>query len=314
MNVRSCCLIVGLAMLAGSACQRGNTIVVGSKNFTEQIVLGEIAAQQIEAKLHVRVERRLDLGGTLLSHLALKNGQIDLYPEYTGTALITVLKQDLSTDPDKVFQQVASLYQSQFQLRWLPPLGFNDSFAMTVRSEDAAKLSAKTISAAQGKSWKLGIGYEFLTRKDGLRRLDSLYKLRWEDLPRTMDLGLLYRALNQHEIDMAAANTTDGLLTLPQYTVLQDDRHAFPPYQACFVLREAAMEKFPALQGALQELSGTIDDRLMRQLNRRVDVDHVSVTRVAADFLASLRQRRTASLRRYNRSALQTSDLGLITR
>ena len=291
MIAKICWAVFCLALLLGDSCQRSDTIVVGSKNFTEQIVLGEIAAQQIESKLHVRVERRLDLGGTLLAHLALKNGQIDLYPEYTGTALITVLKQELDADPDSVFQTVNSLYLSHFQLQWLAPLGFNDSFAMAIRKEDAAKLSAETLSGAQARSWKLGIGYEFLTRKDGLGRLDSIYHLRWEGLPRTMDLGLLYRALNQHEIDMAAANTTDGILTLPQYAVLQDNQHAFPPYQACFVIRQDIMQKFPALRSALAELSGTIDDRLMRQLNRRVDVDHVSVTRVAADFLGSLRKR-----------------------
>ncbi len=292
MKFKFCWAALCFVLLVCVSCGRSNAIVVGSKNFTEQIVLGEIAAQQIESKLQVRVERRLDLGGTLLAHLALKNGQIDLYPEYTGTALITVLKQKLDADPDAVFQTVSSLYQSRFQLRWLPPLGFNDSFAMAVRKTDAAKLNAETLSEAQRRSWKLGIGYEFLTRKDGLGRLNAVYHPHWEGLPRTMDLGLLYRALNQHEIDMAAANTTDGILTLPEYAVLQDDKHAFPPYQACFVLREEIMQKFPALQQLLAELSGTIDDKRMRQLNRRVDVDHVSVTRVAADFLADLRKKR----------------------
>jgi glycine betaine/choline ABC-type transport system substrate-binding protein len=279
------------ALLVCFSCGRTNAIVVGSKNFTEQIVLGEIAAQQIERKLHVHVERRLDLGGTLLAHLALKNGQIDLYPEYTGTALTAVLKQPLNSDPAAVFQTVSTLYQSRFHLTWFPPLGFNDSFAMVVRRDDAEKLPSPKLSSAWVRTWKLGVGYEFLTRPDGLGRFDSVYHLRWQGLPRTMDLGLLYRALNDSRIDMAAANTTDGLLTSDNYAVLEDDKHAFPPYQACFVVGEMVLRKFPALQTALRGLSDTLDDKTMRKLNRRVDLDHVSVTRVAADFLAAIEQR-----------------------
>jgi osmoprotectant transport system substrate-binding protein len=268
------------------SCGRSNGIIVGSKNFTEQIILGEIAAQQIERRLHVPVERRLDLGGTLLAHLSLKDGQVDLYPEYTGTALTTVLKQPLSADPGDVFHTVESMYQQRFQLSWLPPLGFNDSFAMAVRTEDAKKLKKPVLSAAGVHSWRLGVGYEFLTRPDGLTRFNNTYHLQWSDLPRTMDLGLLYRALEGHQIDMAAANTTDGVLTSNEYTVLEDDRHAFPPYQACFVVRDEKMAQYKGLREALQELSGTLDDRTMRALNRRVDIDHVPIVRVAADFLA----------------------------
>jgi glycine betaine/choline ABC-type transport system substrate-binding protein len=276
------------AILGYSACGRSNAIIVGSKNFTEQIVLGEIAAQQIGRKLHVPVERRLDLGGTMLAHLALKDGDIDLYPEYTGTALTTVLKQPLSSDEQEVFATVRSLYRERFRLQWLSPLGFNDSFAMAVRNEDAARLAHPTLSAAASRSWQLGVGYEFLTRPDGLTRLDAIYHLRWQSLPRTMDLGLLYRALNQGQIDMAAANTTDGLLTSGRYTVLEDDKHAFPPYQACFVVREDVVKRVPGLEAALAELSGRVSDSDMRALNKRVDLDHVSATRVAADFLAKL--------------------------
>jgi len=286
-----CKALLGAALLTSASCGRTDAIIVGSKNFTEQIVLGEIAAQQIERTLHVTVERRLDLGGTMLAHLALKNGQIDLYPEYTGTALTTVLKQPLSSDPSQVFETVSSLYQSKFKLKWFAPLGFNDSFAMAVRSDDARTLPAPTLSGASVRKWRLGVGYEFLTRPDGLSRFDSVYRLKWQELPRTMDLGLLYRALNQHQIDMAAANTTDGLLTSSRYTVLDDDRHAFPPYQACFVVSQAVLERFPPLQSALAQLSNTLDEKSMRQLNRRVDLDHVSVTRVAADFLSSLSAR-----------------------
>jgi len=283
--------IFGIALLCTS-CGRSNRIIIGSKNFTEQIVLGEIAAQQIENTLHVPVERRLNLGGTMLAHLALKDGQIDLYPEYTGTALTAVLKQPLLTDQSQVFVEVARLYEQRFHLHWMQPLGFNDSFAMAVRTEDARKLSAPTLTAAAERSWRLGVGYEFLTRPDGLARLNAVYHLRWNGLPKTMDLGLLYRALNHGQVDMAAANTTDGILTSKEYTVLQDVKHAFPPYQACFVVRDDLLDKTPGLREALAALSGTIDDRTMRQMNRRVDIDHVPVIRVAADFLSNLDKRR----------------------
>lgn len=282
-----------LAMLAAcGGCGRSSSIVVGSKNFTEQIVLGEIAAQQIERRLHVSVERRLDLGGTMLAHLALENGQIDLYPEYTGTALTTVLKQPLMSDEQEVFQRVNELYRTRFHLQWLGPLGFNDSFAMAVRKEDAARLSSPTLTAASRVPWRLGVGYEFLTRPDGLSRLNKIYHLRWSTLPRTMDLGLLYRALNEGQIDMAAANTTDGLLTSGRYVVLADDRHAFPPYQGCFVLRDEALRKWPGLAEALGELNGKVSDADMRALNKRVDLDHVHAPRVAADFLIALDRRK----------------------
>lgn len=282
--------VVCLAGLVCGGCSHSNTIVVGSKNFTEQIILGEIAAQQIERRLHTQVERRLDLGGTLLAQLALQSNQITLYPEYTGTALTAVLKQPLASDADSVFKTVAAQYEQRFHLRWFPPLGFNNTFAMTVRAEDAKKLSAPTLSAAASLEWRLGMGYEFLTRPDGLGRLNSIYHLHWRDLPSTMDLGLLYRALNQHEIDMAAANSTDGLLTSDRYAVLADDKHAFPPYQACYIVRDDALRKFPGLGQALNELSNSLTDSRMRELNRRVDLEHVSVTRVAADFLDTLKR------------------------
>lgn len=286
------------AMLVCLSCGRSGAIVVGSKNFTEQEVLGEIAAQQIEARLHTHVERRFFLGGTLLAHLALKDGQIDLYPEYTGTALGSVLKEPVASasdasasNPKAVYDKVASLYRQRFHLIWMPPLGFDDTFAMAVRREDAERLSAQTLSAATSRSWRLGVGYEFLTRPDGLRRLNSVYHFRWSGLPKTMDLGLLYRALNQGQIDMAAANSTDGLLTSDRYRVLKDNRHAFPPYQTCFVVREDVLQRVPGLRSALDDLSGAIDESTMRRLNRRVDIDHVPVVRVAADFLSQWRRR-----------------------
>ena len=275
------------AILFCCSCGRDrNTVIVGSKNFTEQVILGEIAAQQLERKLHIRVERKLNLGGTLLAQGALVGDQIDLYPEYTGTALSAVLKQKAAKDPGAAYEQVKGAYRRRFHLVWLPPLGFNDTFAMIVRRPDGERLRAPELSAANSRDWRLGVGYEFLTRSDGLANLDKIYGFHWQGTPKTMDLGLLYKALQQEQVDMAAGNSTDGLLTDRTFMVLQDDKRAFPPYSACFVARENLLTERPDVQGALQMLSGHISDETMRSMNRLVDVEHRPVVRVARDFLA----------------------------
>jgi osmoprotectant transport system substrate-binding protein len=270
-----------------SSCSRQGAIVVGSKNFTEQVILGEIAAQQLERKLHTRVERKLNLGGTLLAHEALVQGQIDLYPEYTGTASSAILKQKVPDDSAKAYMEVKDEYRERFHLLWLPPLGFNDTFAMVVRKEDGQRLSRPELSAAETRKWRLGVGYEFLTRPDGLRKLNEVYALHWQGTPRSMDLGLLYQALANKKIDMAAANSTDAPLSEPKFMVLADDKKAFPPYNACFVARENLLQQNAAVKWALTMLSGRISEETMRALNRRVDVDHQPVQRVAREFLAN---------------------------
>jgi glycine betaine/choline ABC-type transport system substrate-binding protein len=263
-----------------------NRITVGSKNFTEQVILGEIAAQQIERKLHLPVRRELDLGGTLLSHQAIVRGDIDLYPEYTGTAANSVLKQRIPSDPAGAYTEVKDAYLARYHLVWLPPLGFNDTFAMVVRKQDAERLGRPDLSAAVTHPWRLGVGYEFLTRQDGLQRLNKVYGLHWEGTPQTMDLGLLYQALAQHKVDIAAGNSTDGLLDPSKFQVLADDKHAFPPYNACFVVRQALLDQRPEINAALTMLSGHIDENTMRDLNRQVDVNHQPVVLVVRNFLA----------------------------
>lgn len=276
-----------LAVLMCS-CSRRNEIVVGSKNFTEQYVLGEIAAQQIERKLHVTVRRKFGLGGTLLTQQALENGDIDVYPEYTGTAASVVLKIKVPSDPSQVYRDVKNAYLQRYHLVWLPPLGFNDTFAMVVRTREARELPTANLSGARIRNWRLGIGYEFLTRPDGLQRLDDMYHLEWKGNPKSMDLGLLYQALRQNQVDMAAGNSTDAQLTEPQFTVLADDKHAFPPYYACYIVRENLLRENPALGAALNELDNKISEATMRDLNRRVEVDHQPAQIVARDFLAHL--------------------------
>ncbi len=277
--------LIGAGFLA--SCSRRAGVRVGSKNFTEQILLGEIGAQLLAARLRVDVERKLDLGGTMLAHRALVNGDLDAYPEYTGTALTAILDLPPASDAGAVFERVSREYRKRFAVTWLPPLGFNDSFAMVIRGDLARRSGVRTLSdaAAYRAGWKLGVGYEFLERPDGLAALRSTYNLPLAGAPVTMDLGLLYRALQQGQVTMAAGNSTDGVLSVLDMLVLDDDRHAFPPYQAAFLLRNASAAAHPGLKEALGELSGKIPESTMQGLNFSVDGKHVSPRDAALGFL-----------------------------
>jgi osmoprotectant transport system substrate-binding protein len=278
--------LLSAALLA--ACSRPPGIVVGSKNFTEQVVLGEIMAQQIERRLGVRVERKLNLGGTLLAHEALVKGSIDLYPEYTGTALTAVLKQPVRRDAAAVLAAVRQEYSRRWRLDWLAPLGFDNTFAMMVRGEVARQGSLATLSdAARNRAWRLGAGYEFSRRPDGLEGLLATYGLRLAGQPVTMDLGLLYAALESGKVDMIAGNATDAQPLSLDITLLGDDKHYFPPYQCAVVAREDTLARFPGLRPALEELSGKVADETMRKMNHAVDREHRPVRDVAAEFLGS---------------------------
>ena len=263
-------------------------VTVASKNFAEQLVLGEIIAQHLERR-GITVERKLNLGGTLLAQNALTSGAVDLCPEYTGTALTAVLKLPSGRDPKAVFDRVASEYASKWRLRWLPPLGFNNTFAMTVLGEAARSGKLSTISDAARRTapWKLGVGYEFLQRPDGLTGLRSAYNLRIDGTPVSMDLGLLYQALASKHVEMVAGSATDGQLSALDVKVLDDDKHYFPPYQCAIVVREDALAREPRLRPALDELSGKFDDRTMRRLNHEADTVHRPIADIARDFLRS---------------------------
>ena len=273
-------------VLAG--CASKPKIVVGSKNFTEQVVLGEIIAAQLERRLGIEIDRKLNLGGTLLAHEALKSGSIDLYPEYTGTALTAVLKQPPEKEAQAAFHKVQGAYVP-WSITWLPPLGFNNSFAMVVRTATARDQKFATLSAAASRPWKLGVGYEFTQRPDGLKGLVETYGMKIEGEPVAMDLGLLYSALQSGKVDMAAANATDGMLARPGFTVLEDDRHYFPPYECAIAVRTQTLQRFPKLRAALDELSGRITDQQMRHMNEQVDLEHKSAVDVAREFLSTLK-------------------------
>jgi glycine betaine/choline ABC-type transport system substrate-binding protein len=277
------------ALLGACGPPRSDRIVIGSKNFTEQLVLGEIIAQQIESKTQLPVERRFYLAGSYICHQAILGGRIDIYPEYTGTALTAILKQKPSTNPTQVYNQVKTEYARRFNLEVGQPFGFNDTFAVEIRGEDARRLSLRTISqaAAYTPKWRAGFGYEFMERPDGYKGLAATYGLRFAEPPRIMDLGLLARALKDKQVDLAAGNTTDGLIAALDLFVLEDDKHYFPPYEAVPIIRQEMLARHLDVRQALAELAGQISDDDMRQLNYAVDGQHRDVKQVVKQFLTA---------------------------
>jgi glycine betaine/choline ABC-type transport system substrate-binding protein len=283
----SACLILVALLLSSCVSSHSDRIVVGSKNFTESLVLGEIVAQQIEAHTHLKVERRFYLAGTYICQQAILAGRIDIYPEYTGTALTAILKQQVGGDKADVYQRVKSEYETHLGLTLGPPFGFNDTFAMEIRGDDARRLNLKTLSqaAAFTPKWRAGFGYEFMERPDGYAGLAAAYGLRFTVPPRIMDLGLLAPALKARQIDMAAGNATDGLIPALDLFVLEDDRHYFPPYEAIAVIRQQTVQQHPEVAQAIAELGGMISDQEMQQLNYALDGQHQDVKDVAREFL-----------------------------
>jgi len=279
--------VLSLTLLVNCGPPRADRIVIGSKNFTEQLILGEIFAQQIENKTHLPVERRFYLAGTYICQQAILGGRIDIYPEYTGTALTAVLKESPQNSREDVYNQVKSEYAKRFNLVAGPPLGFNDTFAIEIRGDDAKRLHLTNISeaAAYTPQWRAGFGYEFMERPDGYKGFVTTYGLRFAEQPRIMDLGLLTRALVNRQVDLIAGNATDGLIPTLNLYVLEDDRHYFPPYEAVPIIRQEVLSHHPEVGVALDQLAGKISDEDMRQLNYAVDGQHRDVKEVAGEFL-----------------------------
>lgn len=269
------------------ACSRGEErpIVVGSKNFTESVILGELLAQKLE-RAGCKVDRRLNMGGTFVCDSAIRSGSIDAYVEYSGTALTAILKQPSSNDRARVDSIVRKAYAKR-DLRWSPPLGFNNTFAMIVRRSDAERDGLRKISDLSRVATKLrpGFGYEFTERPDGWSGLQKAYALTVVAAPRTMDLGLTYKALASGEVDLIAGNSTDGLIEPLQLVILEDDRHYFPPYDAVVVARSDMDQRCKAATTALESLRGTIDDATMRRLNYEVDGKKRDVGEVVRELL-----------------------------
>jgi len=263
-----------MVLLATGGCRSPKReIVVGCKNFTEQVILGEIFARMLEHACRVPVLRRFYLAGTYICQQAILAGRIDVYPEYTGTALAAVLKKKGAGDASRVYGDVKREYWQKFDLAVMPPLGFNNSFAMVMRGEDAGRLRITKLSqlAPYAPAIKLGVGYEFLERADGYHGLVHTYDLKFAGEPRVMDLGLLYRALLNHTVDIVAGSNTDGLIAALGLAVLEDDRHYFPPYDAVPIVRPPMLQEFPEATAAFDRLAGRISAEQMRQMNYAVD-------------------------------------------
>ncbi len=279
-------IVAGAFALSG---RWGTRVIIGSKNFTEQVILGELLAQVVERTTELRVDRRLNLGGTFICEEALRAGAIDAYVEYTGTALTAIFHQPVARDREQVYARVAAAYAATGRAV-LPPLGFNNTFAILIRAADARRLQLKTISdaAAYTPKWKAAFGYEFLEREDGYKGLSQTYRLRFAEPPRVMDLTLSYRALASGAVDLIAGDATNGLIKGLDLFMLEDDRRYFPPYDAIPVVRTQTLAAHPELRTAIERVTGRISEETMRQMNYEVDVRHRDAAAVVREFLDKL--------------------------
>ncbi|UBF24478.1 ABC transporter substrate-binding protein [Kovacikia minuta CCNUW1] len=289
-----CCLTFAL-IFASVSCTPGNyasgggDIIIASKDFTEQDILGELLAQQVEAKTELKVDRRPRLGGSFVCHQAITSGKIDAYIEYTGTAFTGILKQKPIADAQEVLRKLQQAYAEQFKLAVMPSLGFENTFAMIIRGEDAQRYNLQTLSQAAQYTpqWRGGFGYEFLEREDGFPGLAKTYNLQFSRPPQIMDLGLIYRALIQKQVDLIAGNSTDGQIARLGLVVLKDDKHYFPPYEAAPIVREATLEKYPKLRDAIAQLAGKISASEMQHMNYLVEGELRDVKDVVREFMQS---------------------------
>ena len=264
------------------------TITIGSKNFTEQVILGEILAQQIENHTQLKVERKFNLGGTFVCHEAVKSGKIAGYVEYTGTAFTAILKEKPITDPQIVYEKTKQVYREKYNLIVMPSLGFENNYAIIIRSEDAKKWQVKNLSeiATYSNQLKAGFGYEFLERADGYSGLSKIYQLQFADINQ-MELGLMYEALKQKQVDLIAAISTDGLIPVLNLVILADDKKYFPPYEAVPVFNQQILQKYPELANAINRLGGKISTSQMQRMNYQVDNQSRPVHDVVREWLKS---------------------------
>lgn len=282
--------VLALGLLPAVACGGAGdreTVTVAGKNFTEQDVLGEILATWIERTTELSVRRRFHLGGTFVCHRALRGGEVDVYVEYTGTGLTAILGRPPVQDPDSAYRVVDRRYRERWDLDWTEPLGFENSFVVLVREATADSLGLETISDAvpHAGAWTPGFGYEFAEREDGLPGLRRTYGLEFGAAPRAMELGLVYRALAEGEIDVTAGNSTDGRIDALDLAVLRDDRSYFPPYDAAPVVRRELLRRHPRLEASLDRLGGRISTREMRRMNRAVDLRGRDYREVAREWV-----------------------------
>lgn len=286
--VTACILIV--VIIAGAVgCKiygKKDTIVIGSKNFSEQLILGNILSDLIEENTDLQVERKLNLGGSSVIWEATKSGDVDAYVEYTGTGLMGIMQREAMTDADKTYNTVKEYFHEEYKVEWLKPLGFNNTFTLAVREDTANKYKLKTISdlAKVSNELTLGCSMEFSDRDDGYKGIQKLYNINFKSL-KSVDGGLRYTAINNRESDVIDALSTDGLVKAFKLKVLEDNKSFFPPYQAVPIIRQDTLKKYPELKGILNKLSGQINDETMRELNYKVDKEGQDPEYVAREFL-----------------------------
>lgn len=288
------CILLSFVVIGGcrnGTADKGKTrsITIGAKHFTEQEILGEIMAQVIEAKTDIKVVKKFNLGGTMVCFDALRTGDIDLYPEYTGTGLVNILKEKTMRDPEKVYGTVKSAFKRKYELVWLRPFGFNNTYTLTMRKKQAFSLGVRNISDLVRYRNDLVPGFdaEFLERPDGYPGLTRYYRFSFREAPKQMDPGLMYKALSEGAVDIIDGFATDGRIQAYGLITLKDDKHFFPPYYATPLIREETLKKYPEVGKVLDSLSGTISDGIMRELNYKVDGRGERPSDVAREFLLS---------------------------
>ena len=282
-------MTLALSVTSFAGCAKDNEVVIGSKDFGENVVLGEMFAQMIEAKTDLKVTRKLNMGGTFVCFEAIKNGDLDIYPEYTGTGLTAQLKMDVISDPDETYKIVSEEFDKQFGIKWLKPLGFNNTYTLAVTNDVYEQYGVETYSdlAEVSQNLVFGAEHEFFDRQDGYDGLVEEYGLKFKGEPKKMNVSLKYQAIGNGDMDVTDAFATDGPIKQYNLKVLKDDKGFFPPYYAAPIIRNETLEKHPELEEILNSLSGKIDDATMTELNYHIDVEGKSVESVAEDFLTS---------------------------
>lgn len=280
-------MVIMLLSCSLTSCSNANTVTIASKDYTENIILGEMFAQLVEANTDLNVKKKLNLGGTFVCFQAIQNGDIDIYPEYTGTALTAELKMDVIKDPDKSFETVRDEFDKQFDIKWFKPLGYNNTYALAVTDEIYQEYKIETYSelAEISENFIFGTEAEFLNRQDGYDGLVETYNMKFKDEPKQMDISLKYQAIGNGEIDVTDAFTTDGAIKQYNLKVLEDDKDFFPPYYVAPIIRKDTLEKHPELEDVLSKLSGIIDEETMMDLNYKVDVEDKDIEKVVKEFL-----------------------------
>ncbi|MCM3692563.1 glycine betaine ABC transporter substrate-binding protein [Neobacillus niacini] len=284
--IASIIIVAAGALTVYSKANAADKIVVGSKNYSEQLILGNMLADIIESKTDIEVERKMNLGGSQVAFSAIKNGDVDMYVEYTGTGLVNILNQSPQSDPDEVYDYVKKEFKEQFAIDMLKPLGFNNTYALAVRPDTAEQFNLNTISdlAKVSEDMVMGPTIEFPNREDGLIGLAKTYNLNFKDV-KAIDGGLRYTALDNHKSDVIDAFSTDGLIEEFGLKVLEDDKNFFPPYYAVPIVKEETLKEHPELEETLNLLAGILTDDKMRKLNYKVDSLKESPAQVAKEFL-----------------------------